>query len=599
MTWTNLGGGDHEGVDWTPSNSDVISGNHYNIGTFTITSGYNIYVSVASPGRATYNELYISAETISIIGTLHGEKRGFAGGSEGSNGSGPGYGDAGAGCNGGGGGYGGRGGVSCYGVYGAIYGSSDTAFIQRGSGGGGGIGSGSGYSRIGGNGGGGVKLFGNTISITGNIYCYGGGGGTSVSNSGGGGSGGGIFIYGGDVTISGILNANGGGSAYGGRGGGGRIKIFYSAINTTGSTITASLGGVGAEDGTSTTIVIGQCTSTRSYGQTFQYAEQGILSKVTLWVNSINTPGDFTLKLFDDTLKTTELASKTMAISDTGAVNFELSEWEIILEDDEYYLELNPDSTGDIELGVYGYSEIVSGAYYENELIVPYFNAYYILTGITHVIGPDVYNTSAATVKSNVANIILIGAIHRINADSSGIIQYADDFTTNKYLADYSVIANVTYDSGNNELDIADDGYIAYLIDCKYSVDGIPTLTAQIDITAGIPTIQISTDSITWYDIDDAIIDDTLTIYNLNNTVNLQLDGLTIFYFRFNCDASSTCSIKEFELNINIDTTTAQNPYIFYDTVNTFKCDQDVESGMNCTVDLIAEESILQPITIF
>ena len=43
-TWSNTGGGDHNGADWTPSNGDEIAGVHTNIGTFTVAAGTIVYL---------------------------------------------------------------------------------------------------------------------------------------------------------------------------------------------------------------------------------------------------------------------------------------------------------------------------------------------------------------------------------------------------------------------------------------------------------------------------------------------------------------------------------------------------------------------------
>lgn len=49
FAWSDLGGGDHGGADWTPANGAVIAGVHTNIGTFTIPAGYTVYVKAVEP----------------------------------------------------------------------------------------------------------------------------------------------------------------------------------------------------------------------------------------------------------------------------------------------------------------------------------------------------------------------------------------------------------------------------------------------------------------------------------------------------------------------------------------------------------------------
>lgn len=202
---------------------------------------------------------------------------------------------------------------------------------------------------------------------------------------------------------------------------------------------------------------------------------------------------------------------------------------------------------------------------------------------------PQIYNTADSTIKCNVANDIINTAIHRINVDGTGTINYDDDITTDKYYYS-SIFSGVTYNDSNNELDIADDGYIYWKKDTKLPIEGIPTLTSRINITSGIPTIQISIDASTWYNIDTAIVDNVETVYPLDSDGNLSLAGKTIFYFRIDCvkAAAATCSIKYFELDINIHTIYAKNPKITKgSSASTFRIDQDSDSGMACIVALI------------
>ena len=213
-----------------------------------------------------------------------------------------------------------------------------------------------------------------------------------------------------------------------------------------------------------------------------------------------------------------------------------------------------------------------------------YFKLY--MQGIN--IDVEVYNTADTTVKCAVANEILYTAIHRINTDGTGSIDLNDDFTTDKYLKTTMGFHGITHDEGNDELDIADDGYIYWKCDAKGPVTGIPTLTSQINITTGSPTIQISINASDWYDITTAIVDDVNTVYELDSS-SLHLKGNTLFYWRIDCvkAGAATCSIKSFELDVNIVTIDFENPKITSNGANTFRCDQDSSSGMNCTVALI------------
>ncbi|MCK5013787.1 MAG: hypothetical protein KAS66_08195 [Candidatus Omnitrophica bacterium] len=207
----------------------------------------------------------------------------------------------------------------------------------------------------------------------------------------------------------------------------------------------------------------------------------------------------------------------------------------------------------------------------------------------------DVYNTADTSVKCAICNDIDADAEVQINTDGTGTYMYSDYFVTDKYLDAYYERLSVTHDTGNDELDIADDGYLIYKIDTKYPITGIPTLTSQINITSGTPTIQIAKDDgagapDTWYDIDTAIVDDVDTEYELDNATSLSLKGETILYFRFDCvkTTPATLSIKSFKLNVDINTTYAKNPIVSHSSgSNTFRCDQNSDSGLNCEISLM------------
>jgi hypothetical protein len=237
--WSDLGGGDHGGEDWTISTNTNIAGTHTNIGTFTINEGITATVQAYSGGS--YGSVSIAATTANINGTLTGNSSGYTAGT----GSG-----AGSGATGG-----------------STYGSL-TAPTDLGSGGG------SGQSASGGAGGGAIKLqISGTLTVSGSITANGATGGRGTyGGCGGGGSAGSIYLSAGTLAGSGSITANGGdggtktsGScsyltsgggggyggnggngyydcgSYGGGGGGGRVATYYYAKTYTGST-TASVG---------------------------------------------------------------------------------------------------------------------------------------------------------------------------------------------------------------------------------------------------------------------------------------------------------------------------------------------------------------------
>lgn len=78
--WSNKGGGDHSGNDWAPAANAQISGNHKNIGTFTISAGKTVNVQRYNGSSSIYGRLTINAENIIIAGTLNGVGRGYGGG---------------------------------------------------------------------------------------------------------------------------------------------------------------------------------------------------------------------------------------------------------------------------------------------------------------------------------------------------------------------------------------------------------------------------------------------------------------------------------------------------------------------------------------
>ena len=201
----------------------------------------------------------------------------------------------------------------------------------------------------------------------------------------------------------------------------------------------------------------------------------------------------------------------------------------------------------------------------------------------------QVLNTADTTIKSSVCNELNPDAAARINNDSVGTFSYMTAFANTNFWTAAFGWSGATLDAVDDELDIADDGYIYFDIDTKYPITGIPVLISKIDITSGTPTIQISTDASTWYDIDTAIVDDVLTVYALDNDVSLHLKSKTSFYMRFDCGGAGTvtCSIKSISLTLNTVTIDAERPVINTGAANTFKCEQDSSSAMNVTIALV------------
>ncbi len=596
MTWSNLGGGDHEGDNWNIANGTTISGIHYNLATVTVESGDTVYVAQGTP-------LEIHAETINMQGTIYGAGRGYLGGKiRGDRGQGPGGGRGTSVDNGdgGGGAYGGNGGSGDV-AGGTAYGDNNLAHIQMGSGGG------CGDGLDGGNGGAGVALIADTLNIdSGVINCQGASGANGANSGGGGGAGGGILLIGNTIDLdNATLNCDGGnggnettgtlgGGGAGGGGGGGRIKIFaFTSLTETGVTKTVAGATYKADGGVGTTFsgTLAQCNTTYSVGQTFKI-DTGFptaVTKIDMYVKAVTTSGDFTLKIWDGPGKTTEYASKTVTISATGVTTI-IFDNTIALpaSDTEYYIELTPDSTGDIQIGINGYDDILEGSLYSASYEIVGLETYMVLYGYSHVTGPTLLNTADDKVACEIANSMLSGAIHKINRDGTGSVEYSNDFTSDKYLSDAYEISGTTYDAVNDKLDFADDAYVAWKIDTKYPIAGIPTLTARIEVLSGTPTIQVSYDGTTWYDIDDAIVNDVETEYELTSGNDVKFKGRTIIWIRLDCTgiSTNTCYLKTMDIYADTVTVHAQIPTISRGVANTFRLDQDSGSALNCTLEL-------------
>ena len=187
--------------------------------------------------------------TVDSGGQVNADAVGFAGGPEAATGRGP----AGGSyyyCGGGGGGHAGAGGLyKAQAPGGSTYGSS-TDPVTLGSGGGGAC-----HTRIGGAGGGYVKIVASgTVAVNGiGVISAGGGNGLGAGpdRSPGGGAGGSINIQCAVLSGAGTIRANGaytGSSWGGGGGGGGRVKISTTSPSTFTGSITAN-GGDRAELG--------------------------------------------------------------------------------------------------------------------------------------------------------------------------------------------------------------------------------------------------------------------------------------------------------------------------------------------------------------
>lgn len=340
------------------------------------------------------------------------------------------------------------------------------------------------------------------------------------------------------------------------------------------------------------TMVMGTTfNSSTALGQTFtQGTNRFGLTRIQIRAGTINIGGVVTLNVWNSPSKTTLLGSDTIAFSTDNDVTYTFSPGAILSSAIQYYFELiTPNVSGYIMYDTGG--TYTGGDLYINGGIQAGSDLTFKTYGYDNIIlDPDVYNTADSTTKCAVANKILNTAIHRINVDGTGTINFQSDIDNIKFTSGIKGSTNCAYDG--NEIDISDDGYIYWEIDTKYPITGIPTLTSQINITAGTPTIQIAADSAgspdTWYDITTAIVDDVETVYGLDSS-SLHLKGNTIFYFRYDCvkAAAATCSIKNFELDGDFVTIDVEHPKITSNGASTFRCNQDAASGINCNISLI------------
>ena len=588
--WSKLGGGDHEGENWTPT-GDTISGVHSNIGTLTIS------------GTTTLNQgalLELYANAIVISGTLDGEGKGYSGG------TGPGAGQSGFSNfkGAGGGAYGGDGGDGNDRDGGVAYGDNTTAVIQMGSAGG------NMDNSTGGYGGGGVILCANDITITGtiNMDAIDPTAGSS-GDAGGGGAGGGILIIcGGLICTASTMTCHGtdgftSGAAQSGGGGGGRAKFWYvdTDVDPLGKVTETpgAAGGAGAGAGTIgeevKTTYIERLISTNTLGQTFNFNVAGAptLTKIDLYVESVASAGSVALVVYNDTGKGVNYGSVAININSTGVKTFTFAT-PLELPDGliSYYFELST-SIANVDFGLSAGNKYASGDYHLNGAVIHGLDAYMKIYLYTHMYSPQVYNISDKSIKCNVANTILTGAEHRINANGAGHIRYVDDFTTSKYLGDRAVMENISYDAINDYIYCTSPGYIYYKIDTKYPIVDTPTLDALIYWYTTEATIQIAkeVDGLPnlWYDINDPVVTGVLTEYNLECD-DLTFEGETILYFRINIPA--TGSIRSIELDIDMDTTSAQVPMVDVVGDSTFRCDQGAGSDVDGLVTLFYNDAM-------
>jgi len=208
-------------------------------------------------------------------------------------------------------------------------------------------------------------------------------------------------------------------------------------------------------------------------------------------------------------------------------------------------------------------------------------NLTYIVKQMRINVAEDVaiYNSTDNTVVLDMANMVYVGESVTIDPIGVGEITYSDTFTTNDYIHMMWNQYLATYSSG--QVTLASGGFLDFYFDVKYPIRSIPTLTATID-DAGSATIQISEDGETWYDIDDAVVDNVQTEYNLVSLNNLELKGKTGFYVRIN----EECTVYDVDFSIGIITVYSQLIKIIPNVSNTLVTEF---SGEVDSIDLTVE----------
>ncbi len=214
------------------------------------------------------------------------------------------------------------------------------------------------------------------------------------------------------------------------------------------------------------------------------------------------------------------------------------------------------------------------------------------LVGSNIVQDVEIYNTADTTRKVQVCNEIPPGTTVNINKNGTGSLNYPEDFTTDTYKYVSNDYNNITYDSGNGRITLAAvDGYLIYLVDCKYPITGIPTL--KLDIRSGPVKIAIADDiggaPGTYYDIDDltttSYSSETVT-FLLDSLNNYRLKGETSFFLKIYTDGATALVLNSLELDTDLVTIDALLPKIYHGVPNTFRADQNADSSLNATVTL-------------
>jgi hypothetical protein len=207
--------------------------------------------------------------------------------------------------------------------------------------------------------------------------------------------------------------------------------------------------------------------------------------------------------------------------------------------------------------------------------------------------GVQLYNTADTTTKLDMCNRLPADATLRLNTDGTGEAEWIGHFSTSAYIQEAFLYEGITYAS--ETITVGADGYIIYDFDTKYPIVGIPTFTALLSNFTGTPKVQIAKDLAgapdVWYDIDDTLVDGTLTVYDLDNATSLQLAGATRFYVKIIAETGESIDIESFTMNADINPSAASFPEIAGNgATNVFRCDQDTTSEMDCSISLIYSE---------